>query len=79
MKEITTSELNITAYQRNAIAVQRKDNICIVILNTGVEVNIVCPDSRDAGNIKDTILYYPTENENSGKNFDFEFTIQIFD
>jgi len=79
MKEITTSELNITAYQRNAIAVNTLLNACRIVLNTGITVHIICPDSRDAGNIKDTILYYPTENENSGKNFDFEFTIQIFD
>jgi len=70
-------ELNLTAYQRNAILVERVDNYCRVILNTGLEVHIVCPDFRDAGNIKDTILYYPTENENAGKNFDFEFTIKI--
>jgi len=78
MKEITTSELNITAYQRNAIAVERKDNICIAILNTGIEVNIVCETSKDASDVANTILYYPTEKDNSAHEFRFKFTIKIF-
>lgn len=77
--QIITKELNITAYQRNAISVITIKNVCHIVLNTGLEIEITCPDSRDAGNIKDTILYYPTENENAGKGFDFEFSIKILD
>ena len=78
MVQIETTELNITAYQRNAIAVKADRDMCKVVLNTGIEVHITCPSSKEASDVTNTILYYPTENENSAFDFRFKLIIKVF-
>lgn len=78
MIQIETSELNTTAYQRSAVSVKLEGDTCKVVLNTGIEVHIVCPSSKNARDICNTILYGSTKRDNSGEEFDFKFIIKIF-
>ena len=75
-----TKELAIFSIQSNMLGCTingKDDTDCLVLLSNGKYLTIECDTSRNANDIKNSLLYYPiTEGrDNNAREFEFEFTL----
>ena len=78
-----TNLLAIYSIQTNmlsAIIDQEEKNRVIVLLTSGRELIITCPDSRDANDILNSLHFYPVfkARYNNSIEKDFYFTLAIY-
>ena len=74
---IKTKEVGKTALQMNGVAFTVRENSVFVLLLNGNTVKIECPDKETANEVKNTLMYYPLNSENSGHEFKKEVKISI--
>lgn len=72
-----TNELAIFGIQSNMLGVTVEGENCNILLASGNYLVIKCPTTKNANEIKNTLLYYPiTEGrDNNAKEFEFVFEL----
>lgn len=72
-----TKELAIFSIQANMLGAVVEDKTCKVLLANGGTLSIKCPESKDARDVINTLLYYPITRgrDNNAKDFGFEFEL----
>lgn len=70
-----TKEINRFGIQSNAVGITVEDDTVNVLLSNGTTMLLKCSNSREANEVKNTILYYKPTEDSSGHEFDFSVLI----
>jgi hypothetical protein len=75
-----TNLLAVYSIQTNMLSATVKEEVCSVMLNSGKTLSIRCPDKRSAGDVCDTLHFYPPidKDRNNSKTMSFEMEFDVW-